>query len=87
MNKTRIIPLAMAPSGQKFRVVSIGCGRGLQHKLISMGLGFGKEVEVIRSGRGGPFLITVGESRIAIGRGIANKIMVTQNNLKENILL
>jgi ferrous iron transport protein A len=40
-----------------------------------MGLRIGKTVEMLKSG-GGPVLLRVDESRIAIGRGLAMKIMV-----------
>lgn len=77
--QARIIPLAIAYPGQKVIVVSIVAGRGLRQRLISMGLNVGSEIEVIKSGAPGPFLISVKETRLAIGRGIAYKIMVSQN--------
>ena len=77
--QVKIIPLAIAYPGQKVRVVSIVAGRGLRQRLISMGLNVGSEIEVIKSGAPGPFLIAVKETRLAIGRGIAYKIMVSQN--------
>ena len=77
--QVKIIPLALAYPGQKVRVVSIVAGRGLRQRLISMGLNVGSEIEVIKSGAPGPFLIAVKETRLAIGRGIAYKIMVSQN--------
>lgn len=77
--QVKIIPLAIAYPGQKVRVVSIVAGRGLTQRLISMGLNVGSEIEVIKSGAPGPFLIAIKETRLAIGRGIAYKIMVSQN--------
>lgn len=77
--QVKIIPLALAYPGQKVKVVSIVAGRGLRQRLISMGLNVGSEIEVIKSGAPGPFLIAVKETRLAIGRGIAYKIMVSQN--------
>jgi Fe2+ transport system protein FeoA len=77
--QVKIIPLALAYPGQKVRVVSIVAGRDLRQRLISMGLNVGSEIEVIKSGAPGPFLIAVKETRLAIGRGIAYKIMVSQN--------
>lgn len=77
--QVKIMPLALAYPGQKVRVVFIVAGRGLRQRLISMGLNVGSEIEVINSGAPGPFLIAVKETRLAIGRGIAYKIMVSQN--------
>ena len=82
MQQSRIIPLTMACPGQKVRVVSLMGGRGLRGHLVGMGLNVGSEIEVIRRGAPGPFLIAVKETRLAIGQGMAYKIMVSQNNQK-----
>ncbi len=82
MDQLKIIPLAMAWPGQKVKIVSIMAGRGLRQHLIDMGLNAGSEIEVIKRGAPGPFLIAVKESRLAIGQGIARKIMVSQSNQK-----
>jgi ferrous iron transport protein A len=44
-------------------------------RVEDMGLRIGKKVEILNSG-GGPVLVRVDESRIAVARGIAMKIMV-----------
>ena len=41
-----------------------------------MGFRVGKTVEMLNNGGQGPLLIKVDESRLALGRGIAMKIMV-----------
>jgi Fe2+ transport system protein FeoA len=74
--KTGIVTLAIAPSGRKLRIVSLSGGRGLQQHLIDIGLGLGSGIEVIKSGAPGPFLVAVKETRLAIGVGMARKIMV-----------
>ncbi len=53
----------------------------MQERLISMGLGPGAEIEVIRKGAPGPFIVAVGEARLAIGAGMAQKIMVSDNGM------
>ncbi|MBW1973037.1 MAG: ferrous iron transport protein A [Deltaproteobacteria bacterium] len=75
-----IFPLSMAPQGEKLKIVSLGGGRGLRARLSSMGLAVGSEIEVIRKGRPGPFIIRIKETRIAIGMGLAAKIMVSTSN-------
>lgn len=54
-------------------------GRGFRMRLVSMGLNVGSEVEVIQGGRGsgGPTLIASGHTRLAIGHGMAQKIIVS----------
>jgi len=44
-------------------------------RVEDMGLRIGKTVEILNNG-GGPVLVKVDESRIAVARGIAMKIMV-----------
>lgn len=44
-------------------------------RLEDMGLRVGKSVEILNN-RGGPVLVRVDESRIAIARGMAMKILV-----------
>ena len=53
----------------------------MQERLISMGLGPGSEIEVIRKGAPGPFIIAVKETRLAIGAGMAQRIMVSENGI------
>jgi len=54
-----------------------GASRGAMHgvRLEDMGLRVGKSVEILNN-RGGPVLVRVDESRIAIARGMAMKILV-----------
>lgn len=51
----------------------------MQERLVSMGLGPGSEIEVIRKGAPGPFIIAAKEARLAIGMGMAQRIMVSEN--------
>jgi len=70
------MPLAVACAGERVRIAELEGGRGLRQRLMSMGLNIGSEIEVIRKGCPGPFLIAVGDTRLAIGAGMAHKIMV-----------
>lgn len=70
------MPLAMASTGEKVRIVMLAGGRGMQQRLISMGLDVGSEIKVIKKGAPGPFLIATGDTRLAIGAEMAQKIMV-----------
>ena len=44
--------------------------------MEDMGIRPGKEVEMLNNGGGGALLVKVDDSRIAVGRGMAMKIMV-----------
>ena len=70
------MPLAAVKAGSRVHLVSIDAGECLQCRLASMGLIPGVEIEVIRNSMRGPFLVSVKNSRIALGRGMVQKIMV-----------
>ena len=69
------LPLTMATPGEWLTLVKITAGNGLRHRLTEMGLTPGIEFQVLRSG-GGPLVLAVHDSRLAVGRGTAHKILV-----------
>jgi len=73
---TRLIPLAFLGEGEVGRVVEIRAGRGLTRRLIAMGIAPGTKVRVLKSSGPGPILVEVGQTRIALGRGVAMKVLV-----------
>ena len=70
------MPLTIVQVGRRVRLVAVAAGRGLQSRLAAMGLVPGVEIEVLRNSLHGPFLIAVKGSRIMLGRGMAQKIVV-----------
>jgi Fe2+ transport system protein FeoA len=58
------------------RLVGIDGGCNLQGRLLALGLVRGAHINVISNAGGGPLLIGLGESRMTIGRGMAEKILV-----------
>jgi Fe2+ transport system protein FeoA len=72
-----VMPLAMASAGEKIRIVKFASGRGMCQRLSSMGLNVGSEIEIAKKGFQGPLLIEAGDTRLAIGAGMAHKIIVT----------
>jgi Fe2+ transport system protein FeoA len=59
------------------RVLEISGGAGLQNRLMSMGLYVGKEITKLSYiGLRGPVVIRVGRSVLALGHGMAAKIIV-----------
>ena len=77
MSNTSI--LSSIPAGQTVQMARIDAGRRLKHRLTELGLTPGVMVTIIQN-NGGPILISVRDSRIAIGREMANKIQVTPLN-------
>lgn len=70
------MPLAMARPGEVVTVIGVRAGRGLQRRLADMGLTPGVQIRVINSQMPGPILIDLRGTRLALGRGIAQKIIV-----------
>ena len=70
--------LTMAPPGKPLRVLSIRAGWGLNRRLLGIGLTPGAEVRVLSTGGPGPLEIELRGSRIALGRGAAQKIVVEE---------
>ena len=60
--------------GQMATIVAIQGGRGLRQKLFLRGLFEGKVIRVISNS--GPITVEVDRNVVAIGRGMAQKIMV-----------
>ena len=69
------IPLAMASIGEPVRLVRIDGGRQLVRRLTELGFTPGVEMYVVHDA-GGPLLISVRDSRVALGRGMAHKVQV-----------
>lgn len=61
--------------GEKARIVAIGGGRGLKQKLFLRGLIEGKVIRMVSNY--GPVIVEVNGNIVAIGRGMARKIIVT----------
>jgi len=74
--ENHLTPLTTVLPGNKVRIISLDGGRGMQERLVSMGLGPGSKIEVIQRGAPGPFIVALRDCRLAIGAGMAQKIMV-----------
>ena len=79
----RIDLLSRFPDGSYGTIVDITADTELQGRLMGMGLFVGIRFQLLRGGGNGrtvvgslPFLIAVGETRIAVDRDIAEMILV-----------
>ena len=69
-------------SGAGGRVLALRGGREFQHRIQSMGLSVGCEIKVMQndadeSNHGG-VVVRVGDTRLMIGHGMAQKVIVRQ---------
>ena len=74
---TPLLPLSMARPGEKMTIKEIIGGRGMRAMIASMGLRQEDPFEVISNNGDGRLIVGFGQTRLALGRGIAHKIMVS----------
>ena len=68
--------LSMVDQGKEVTLAHINGGRGMRSKLYSMGLVPGAALTVLSRNGGGPVMLRIKDSRMAIGQGVAQKIIV-----------
>jgi ferrous iron transport protein A len=70
-----LIPLPALPPGIAARIAEVRGGRGFARRLLGLGLRVGSEVRVLHH-RGRGLVLSCGDTRIALGGGIADKLWV-----------
>ncbi len=70
------VPLAMVGAGRRVKLLALHTGRECAARLSAMGLVPGAEIEVLRNASRGPFMVSVKGSRVVLGRGVAQRVMV-----------
>ncbi|NMB02436.1 MAG: ferrous iron transport protein A [Firmicutes bacterium] len=68
-------PLAKLNVGDRGRVTQILAGRSATKRLYEMGFNTGARVEVLKNDRG-PMIVGLGGHKIALGRGLAEKMLI-----------
>ena len=68
--------LTEVPAGVTVHVAEVDGGHRVTSRLSDMGLYPGMEIEKLRGNGSGPVIIRIGPSRLALGRGVAEKIIV-----------
>jgi ferrous iron transport protein A len=71
----KTFPLAMVGEGEQVRIRTLQGGKGLAKRLTELGLNPGTEVRVVAR-QGGGLVVARGETRLALGCGMAVKILV-----------
>ncbi|MHA1958648.1 MAG: FeoA family protein [Candidatus Thorarchaeota archaeon] len=80
-SRCKLIGIATLPDHSRGRHGRRGHRRQLKHKgiwkrLLELGLTKGCTFEVVQAGSHGPFLVQVRGTRIALGRGIVERVIV-----------
>jgi ferrous iron transport protein A len=80
------LTLARMRTGRSGKVVEVLGGRGISSRLSALGLRPGLRVTKVSSMfMRGPVTVQLGNSQIAIGFGMANKIIVEPEEYKDDI--
>lgn len=74
------MPLNMLAMGEEAELVDVRGGYGIKRRLAALGLNPGMRVTVIQNAMRGPIVLSVMDSRIALGRGMAQKILVSKDH-------
>jgi Fur family ferric uptake transcriptional regulator len=77
-----LIPLTMAKPGERVEIKGMVGGKSAQGRLASMGLRKGDVLEVINNNGQGRLIIGLGATRLALGRGVAEKVTVSLAQLE-----
>ncbi len=78
MEETTLKPLSQVREGRTVVLVRIDAGYGLNNRLAAMGLLPRVQIKVVNNHHPGPFVIDLKDSKVALGRGMANKILVRE---------
>lgn len=73
------MPLSSFSQGEKGHIENINGGRNLSKRLYEMGFNKGTEIRVVKNDVG-PLIVSLYGGKIAIGRGMAQKIFVRTEN-------
>ncbi len=68
--------LSRIQPGCRVRLVAITGGHQLRSRLVTMGLLPGAELEVVKNNGDGPVILSIRGSRLVLGRGMSQQIMV-----------
>ncbi|MGN0421736.1 MAG: ferrous iron transport protein A [Lachnospiraceae bacterium] len=70
-----MMPLTMLDSGETASIKRIGGHDEVKKFLENLGFVTGEQVKIVSS-NGGNIIVQVKDSRVAVSKGIANKIMI-----------
>ncbi len=79
-----LMPLSMVAPGETVDIVEVSAGRGLNRRLADMGLVPGTQVRIINSQGAGAMIVEVRGARLALGHGMAHRILVSKNGQEHN---
>jgi ferrous iron transport protein A len=71
-----LVSLADLHDGHEGAVVSLQGGHGFVGRMAALGFTPGATVRIVRNPKGGPIIVSVLDTQIALGRGQARHVLV-----------
>jgi Fur family ferric uptake transcriptional regulator len=75
-----VVPLSSVLPGEEVVIARLAGGRRVQQRLADMGLTPGTTIEVIKASGPGPIIVAFRGSRLALGHGLSQKVLVSVND-------
>jgi len=79
-------PLSFLTNGEEGIIKEVRGGIGIRGKLMGMGMVKGKTLRMVKNDARGPVIVALEETRLALGRGMAQKVLVEQKEDNKNNL-
>ncbi len=76
MEDNHLVTLDSLPDGHEASIVALQGGHGFVGRLSALGFTPGARVRMVRNPRGGPLIVSILDTQIALGRGQAHRILV-----------
>ena len=73
----REVPLSDVKEGRIVRIGRVCGGHAFQSRLMGLGIRRGADVEMLKNPGRGPCLVSIRHSRVALGRSMAEKVLVS----------
>lgn len=71
------MPLNFVGIGKFAKINSVQGGENMCKKIMEMGMNTGVVIKIMKNDSG-PLIVKVGETRLVLGRGMAQKVMVNE---------
>ena len=83
--RVALMPLSRGQEGERGIIEEFIGGAGAQQRLATLGLRRGDHIEIITNNGHGQLVVAVDATRLAMGRGVANKILMKPNGRRKDI--
>lgn len=77
MGQKRILPLGELAEGAQARVHQLQGGRAFLGRMATLGFTMGTPLRLLQNAGRGPVIVLIRDTRVALGRGEALKVLVT----------